>query len=1165
MATARSPLAGQEMNQPKPKEQGNVASVQQQEQAGIDKEKKEDAAVTPEQRQAQQQSGIGQAVEQVASKMGNFAHSLRARVNQLVSGAAQTTGFTQQKIVYTGAGGMKVSDAAADVDPVVAEKMRQAELLRGTLSPFATEIAGRLQAKTFGQVVKDEMGDNPEVTRMLQMVTALQDLESRGLTGSPEARAIEAQIQELDKFGLVTQLRNAMNEYNRLMGLGRDKDTSRWYGGDIVGEGGKSVFDLASLTQNEIKTEVQKAMTLSQGLFSGDFAENLKKKYDTESAEAQRAARRSEQLQMDMYNAFSVYAKEAGDEFGAAQKKIENHMRMASDAVYVALNATEQGREALQWMSALAGKEGETLVDTLMRALKDPNSGLGKEQRKEIEKFIGGVADTVPGGYFAYALKSIGETGKIPIKTAGGTTEMVELSGDQKLKLLTIMESKDLDPKQKQAQLEEVVRSIGTDSKTNIGTIVDKGLDAAKSTGSTDAALATFTASLTQSLYTFVGSRTEDAVRAALANSDPSNKLFTVGGWEGMTPDQRQALMRSVLKDRPDIIKKIREDVKTKETSDNINVQKQIDESMGKTNDAMSQIDRMLDDDADGDGNLDKSKDKNGNPIPVGGGTLISQRRRLDAVPAKLTKSIVTNTYSSLSSGVQNVIPQMTASINKEPWFAVRLKAGVISPAFVDTAAQLYAYQKVLERLSTQLPGVANAILPPDFPKDLTAIIMRAAPKQGDWGERIPLPQDGEGPGAVHQYRQTRSIVPPSPEDAAAPGKLLELLKANMAKVFPQGQPSDIAISAANESLASMTNMAEEYRKTNSLPGNVPGNQKATVLQLADWLNARDITNSNIQKAKDQRKVLESTLGRLGDFQKQLELPVYNPDELLSQVLGFSEGVEDVLSGRVPTAIEKGLGNIKPEDLTAMIPTIKDITGLGSADFSGLSESALADLFKSTATGSTTLPGKTMPAVTTPGAGSEPSTRGVMTKDKWDSFKTLLGQLGLDTKGWSMINGIPHIRMGDGKFVQWDKIPVEAGSTTYTAPAPEALALGPSSIDAGAMNLSDAYDTKASGYGKEDWSKSRTQSYGPHQYSLEHTLQKMADAMNVIPGVKATSDYAGDLLHPDSAKDLAQHAANPFEIPRNTLMSTIDLGKKLAPKKNSKVRKFLRKMDPTRW
>jgi hypothetical protein len=1025
MATARSPLAGQEMNQPKPKEQGNVASVQQQEQAGINKEKKEAATVTPEQLQAQQQSGIGQAVEQVASKMGNFAHSLRARVNQLVSGAAQTAGMDEATQSFGSGGTLKITTGNMNIDPVVAEKKRQQELLKGTLSPFATEIAGKLKAKTFGQVVKDLMGNDPEVTRMLQMVTALQDLESQGVVGSPEAKALEAQLQEADKFGMVTSLRNAMNEYNRLMGLGGGKE-AKWYGGDTEGY---SALDLTYLSENELRTEIEKARTFSSGLFSGDFEENLKKKFDTESAEAQAAARRSEQLHGELYSAFQDFAQATGGEFMKAQENIQNQFKIASAGIEAALATTEEGREAIQWLDLLGGGKGENFMQTIQAALNNPTSGLAKEQRSMIEDYIAKTVEGVPGGMIAYWMNTLGKTGKVPIKGADDKYTMVEPSGDQKLQILHLMQDKSISPADKSARMKGLIRSIGTDLQTSIGVTVDKALETAKNTGSATAAIAVFSTSMVKSLNTFARSRSEDAVRWALASKFPGDTRYTVDGWDKLTPDQKGLIMREVLRNDPELVQKVKDQISTKQETDNVNARVQIKAARDKATNSIAALDLQATFDKDGNLVID--------PDPSKRTLLANQKVAIDSVPKNLVNITASKLRDVLLNPDQSIINQYSQQISANPWVQNAIRQGLTPSTFIPQAAKMFAYQQLLTQLSKQYPDIVKAIWPNGVPLEpITRNIN---------GKQVTVDLTSYVMGSVGKHSTEETVN-------WGPDQIVKAIENRMRQFFDSnGNPTEKTLSSIQTITDSVIGIADKYRADpNSINiSSLPAGQQGMIPQLVNWLNQRDTLNNNISTAKNTRTKIADEQAKLDEFEKQLDIPLFNPDTVISSVLGFSESMEDIFSGRIPEQITDAVGKISPEDIIALFPVLQDLLGKG-VDVKSLTPDQLQTLMSKM---KAEAPTKMAPPVATPPATgtikggaatpadattTTPTTtdKGIDTGGIDQKLIDTLKMLGMDITGWSIKGGIPHIRMGEGSYIPVEKLQamVEA-MPLYAAPA----------------------------------------------------------------------------------------------------------------------------------
>jgi hypothetical protein len=916
MSTARSPLNFQQPNAGKQDQ-----TLQQQESRDVATQQREAAKTTNQQAQAQQASPVGAAVEAAASKLGNFAFSLRARVNQFLQGAAQNVGFEQatSEFVYNpatpGMSTMRVSEGAEDIDPVVQEKIRQQELLKGSLSPFTQQVGDRLSGKSFGQVVKEQMGEDPQVTRLVQMVTSLQDMDARGLSGTPEALALEDQLKQLDRFGMVSSLRDAMNEYNRMMGRAPEADTTKWYGD--AGDTGYSILDIANLGVDTIRSEVENAKLLSSGLFSGDFEENLQKQYDKESAEGQRAARRAEALHSELMDAFSTYTAETADLFGEERKSIEGKMNLASEAVRASMLLTPEGREALQWFDLMGDGESDNVISQLFNALSDENSGLGKEQRQAITDFIGKVGQSTGGQLYIW-MESLGKTGKVPFTDADGNTKMIEPSADQKMRILDLMQNDKIDPKQKQEELHKIVEGIGLDSTTNVKNSVDKALETAKATGNMDLALGAFTASMAKSLQTFAKSKTEDAVRDALG--------IPLTEWNAMGADARANKLHDALSNNPQLVESIRRDIKDREAASNNQLVSSAGEIKKKAESSMSQLNRMY------------SVDDKG----VESGTFVDLRNNLQNAPTSIATNIMTSLKSSMTEWAPSLVSQYSKSISANPWVKQGLATGQLDKSFVGNLSNLFAYQTAIQNMQQMYPDVAAKIWP--LQQQLSAGQRAYYISRG-----IPLPKGM--PADITDFAMRH------PEQLEG---LLKTVQANIASTFTE----DPSKSSLLPSLVKQFNAWRKVPKQQLTPS-----QAAVLATLDDAAKQLDQTNKDIGIIKNQKQDTAATVTSLDELLKNVDIPVFNPDEVLSKVLGMARGVEDIAGGRFPEEwnIDK---NLTPENLAVLIPKLLE----------GRSDPEAID------------------------SGIPPA------------LKTVLEGLGLPLDAWSVIGGIPHIRMSNGSY-----------------------------------------------------------------------------------------------------------------------------------------------------
>lgn len=915
MSTARSPLAGQQQNTPKPDKTAQTA--QQQEAREVQEQVKEGAATTPQRAQQQQASPVGMAVENAAAKLGNFAHSLRAKVNQFLSTAAQTTGMGESTAQYVWdpearASTLRVTEGGENLDPVIQEKLKQQEALKGSLSPFAQQVGGKLMGKGFGQVVKEQMGDDPEVTRLVQMVTSLQDMDARGLSGTPEALALESQLKQMDKFGMVSSLRDAMNDYNEMMGLSQNK-TTKWYGGDTEGF---SVLDIANLGVDRIKSEVEQAKLLSSGLFSGDFEENLQKQFDKESAESQRAARRSEALHSELYSAFKEYSDETSELFRDERDDIDKNMNLASEAVRASMLLTPEGREALQWLDLFGDGESDNVVGQLMSALSDENSGLGVEQREAITQFIGRVGSQ-SGGQLQIWMESLGKTGKVPITDDTGTTTMVEPSSKQKLEILGLMQSKDMDPVEKKERLQELVKNIGIDQTTNINTSVNKALDIAKKTGNMNMGLAAFTASMAKSMQTFAKSRTEDYVREGLG--------ISLTEWEAMDPDARAAALHDAVSKNPNLVETIKGAIKAKAAADSNNFSASIETQKTAATKSLSQIERQLD--------------------PATEGTIANTQLKLQEAPKTLVTNAATDVVGILRGWTGTAAKSYIPQIQSNPWVQQQVASGVVDRTFPADLANLYAVQNALNNIENTYPGITNLV----------------------WYSTVYTPR-----GKRVTALMDKDITAEAMQDPKQIKSMLNAVTKNMSGLFDaSGTPTEALTSNIMKSMG-VTYAGDTWSvrplSKDQLAKLTPA-QIAIYTTLTDASQQMKLNGDGLAKLTSKKTEVADGITKLDTMASSLDIPVFNPEDIINEVLGMARGVEDIAGGKLPEGWELDKA-LSPENLAVLIPKL--------------------------------LAGKKE---------GEPVDSGIPPQ-----LKTVLEGLGLPIENWSIVGGIPHIRMGDGDY-----------------------------------------------------------------------------------------------------------------------------------------------------
>jgi hypothetical protein len=1048
MSTARNPLAGQDMNEVKPPktESMNVRSQQEQEQAGVEKAQKKQQAASSKKGQEQEANPTSQAVEQIASRMGNLGYTLRAKVNQLLAGRAQSTGFQSGTATFEN-GVLKTTQGAASLDPLIREKQQQQQDIKNTMSPFTTEVNGKLQAKTFGTVVKEQFGNNPEVASILQTVAALQELKARGLSGSPEALALEEQISQQDKFGMVSQLRDAMTEYNRLMGID-DANEVKWYGGSMADVGGNKTgygaIDLANLGEGILKTELEKAQAFTSGLFSGDFEENLKKTIDEESAENRANAARASQLNSELYSAYNSFRTSTSKEFGDARKKITDQMNAAAQTVRAAMILTPEGREGLQWFDALLKGSNGDMSAMLFKALSNPDTGLGRDQRDAIRNFIGEVG-AATGGQLDLWMQQLGSTGKVGIKDAQGKWVDVEPSATQKLQMMDIMGDTATTPEQKQASMQKLVRSIGIDAETNIGKSVDAALNTAKNTGSMTLALGAFTTSLASSLKTYADSRTSDAVMQALGLTEED--WNTPVGKQDIH-DKRAIYIRQALMKDPNLAETLRGQITAKQQSDQAQFNTVIASNRDTAKKTIEKLDVLEKGNADTP-SLEQRKQ-----------AITSSR---DAVPQKLASKLlvplqgVDARASTYLQGLQNN-PVLREWSSANPKVAERLPK----------LAKMFSMLDSLKTVGSSYPGLADAIYP-------------------DWRNPKAAEQ------LVRSFRQNYNNA--DQLDAV-------FARFNQYATSPDGKPSPQLLGAVSEGI---TRWKQDPSTRNATAQAVLTNMELADKQLAQL-------NDVGTKIANKRATLTENLATMDKMVEDMKIPAFNPDEILQGVLGMSRGLENILNGKGIPGLD-----LTPDNLATIIP------GLAAG-------------------GSNT-------------AGAIP-----------DKIKTMLTQLGIPMEAWTIVNGIPTIKMGDGKFIpiggkEFADLTASMGAENYTTPVdiPTFEGMGDfAPVSAGEMPTIDPQDYSTVTFASTNGSEKGNieQFLDPTSGVLDPTTwsagginpTKVASTLANLPPLSPTAvinnpQQALNQLDPSAWKI---GGMNPIKL-SNNLLSTTSLPKIITP------------------
>jgi len=579
MLSATSPLAGQARNTgATSREKGSAPTTEAQRReidtqaAGQQRQQGQQA------KQAQQASGAPDVVENVASRLGNFGHLLREKVNQFLTAGATSVGVTDQSQMRFDADGKAIltDDITTSTQPVVQEKRGQQEVLRGLMSPFAREVAGKLYGKQFSDVLQDLASTDPQLAQqlpqLLQMVQILQQKEAQGETNTPETLALMAQLESMDSTGMVSGLKRAMDDYNKMMGLGRFQDEGlKWYGD--AGDVGYSLLDLANLGQEELEDEVQKSLIASSGLFGGDFEENLQRLYDTESEEVRQSNRDRLALQEQFSNAMQIFTEEYGGQFAEAREGLSRVYQDVADKLVNDLANNGDTQLALAWAEAF--QSGEDLEVVLFQAMNDPNSGLNAEQKAVIANYIGDVKDKTLGEFGAWmdSLSKRGVINAVVGKDEQGNPirQDIDLSPAQKSEILRTLNST-LPMDQKEAKIRDIVGETIIGGST-MKSQVESAVRSASQMGDAKASADMFAKSFQESMSTFIRSRTEDTVRMLLD--------LTPDEWEAMSQEQRTQALREAMQN-PEFVKNLKEKVASKVSAEKETVENQVKEFQGR-------------------------------------------------------------------------------------------------------------------------------------------------------------------------------------------------------------------------------------------------------------------------------------------------------------------------------------------------------------------------------------------------------------------------------------------------------------------------------------------------------------------------------------------------------------------------------------------------------
>ncbi len=436
------------------------------------------------------------------------------------------------------------SEAAAKLKAEELQKIKDSADFK---MAFKIDAQGNVTPKTFDDVIKEriasgEIGSYGDVTtdqkldHMFLLAKQLKAMEAAGRGDSAEAQAIQQTIDQEDDTGAMAGLQMATRKFNQLTGQAQSGNLE-WSGDE--GSEAKNVADITSLTTSQLKDEIDSAMKdpASGGLFGGDWALNMQKEVDRESSEFKLSSSREKELNDNILQASQAYLDDFSTQFSAQDKEINTQLSSVGPAIQAAVKGT--AGEA--WFEQ-AAKTG--LAAAFRAAVYDPESGLAEDQRKILEKYLGGLtgegADSFrENGLLSKWMKEISTTGSF----TGEDGKKVSPNADQKLEILNILSDKSLDAAGKKKALTEAFAGVAREQNGKLTSALSDVVSGNKTLGE---ATKQMISGSTDSILSFSGSKTEEAVMSILGIKDDA-------AWKAMTPEARSRAMSAAIIANPQL------------------------------------------------------------------------------------------------------------------------------------------------------------------------------------------------------------------------------------------------------------------------------------------------------------------------------------------------------------------------------------------------------------------------------------------------------------------------------------------------------------------------------------------------------------------------------------------------------------------------------------
>jgi hypothetical protein len=503
-------------------------------------------------KQANSVNTIDPATVDLNAKLGQGSLSVSAAVNKFLTSPTEAGFKSDLGVKYSGGdsvdttvptinadgtmgsttsttttpGSFKITGGAT-TDMSVAEQDKEAQLKAlkdsaGFKSAFTLGADGKWVPKSFAQVAQEgidsgEIGSYTALDKakktdhLMLLLKQLQGLEDAGMGNSSEAQAIQSTIMSEDDDGIVAGLIMAKDKYNRLTGKADAGKNMSWSGDS--GSKNFNVADIANLTSSDISKEMSSALKdpAGGGLFGGDWATNMIKEIDDESSEYKLSSGREKKLNEDVFKAGEMFLNKWNKQFVEQDAIVNKTLGDLAPKIIEELKKSGAGKEAIAWFQTAS--KGD-IAKMLREAIYDKSSGLGSEQRAQLEKYLGELtgqtADaTRKGGMLASWMTELQKTGAFTDENG----KKVQPNSDQKMDILNILNNSTMTDEQKAAALEKAFTEVAASQNAKLTTAMGEVLQGNMTIKQSSEQMF---AGMISSMTSIVGSKLEETLQHAL-------------------------------------------------------------------------------------------------------------------------------------------------------------------------------------------------------------------------------------------------------------------------------------------------------------------------------------------------------------------------------------------------------------------------------------------------------------------------------------------------------------------------------------------------------------------------------------------------------------------------------------------------------------------------